>query len=263
MSNSTTPSAVSIPTDSKEDIQKFIAIIADAFEETALTTAFISEIDATPPPYPSTSIDTARRHRHFAQGILDSAGSGAELVQAGNWSAIALWEPPSYVGKPFIDSKARPGPLLSEWKARVKAAQRRCLAITPARSGDHDQVDSTRTSPEVSASESESVEAATEETKLRPFYHLSFLARNPSSPRVPGSINAVISPFLERARAENVPAWLEATTRQAATVYAHHGFRLVEAITIGAGKVDAKGWPKEGGEGVTAYAMIFDQHLRD
>ncbi|KIX02282.1 uncharacterized protein Z518_08221 [Rhinocladiella mackenziei CBS 650.93] len=241
------------------DLNHFINIITDAFSETALTTAFIADIDGTKPPYPSPSIDSARRFRHFSQGILDSAASNAELVQAGNWSVIALWEPPTYVGKAFIDSRTRPGELLAEWREKVKAAKARCLGLASSKTSiasDSPSPESEDTRPEVEFEPG---------PQLRPFYHLSFLARNPSAPRVEGSINAVMTPFLERARAENVPAWLEATTRQAVRVYEHFGFRVVEGIVVGQGKVDAGGWPTQdgSGEGVTAWAMIFDGHLRD
>lgn len=226
------PSATHINPHSKDDIDHFITVIVDSFSSVALTTAFIVNNDSTPPPYPSPLIDSSRRQRHFAQGIIDSAESGAELVQAGNWSAVALWEGPTYQGKPFIESKARPGPLLAEWRGKVMEAKKKYLSAP--------------SSP-------------TDASQIRPFYHLSFLARNPSAPKVSGSIAAVIEPFLQRARDEGVPAWLEATTRQAATVYEHFGFRLVEEITIGVGSIDCQGWPKEDGEGVTAYAMIYDQ----
>ncbi|KIV84394.1 hypothetical protein PV11_00177 [Exophiala sideris] len=245
------PSYKVISPESSTDLNNFIDIITEAFASTALTTSFIVDNDKTPPPYPSPSIDVNRRQRHFAQGILDSAHSNAELVQAGDWSAIALWEPPSFQGKAFIDSKARPGVLLSEWRGRVKAAKSKHLAMHSNSSTD---------SESNSTSDSDN-----NEPQLRPFYHLSFLARNPSVPRVAGSINAVMLPFLQRAQAEHVPAWLEATTPQAVKVYEHFGFRVVEEIVIGKGRLDAQGWPSVDGkgEGVTAWAMIYDPHLKD
>ena len=268
----TTPQYTPISPDSHTDLSRFVDIITSAFTTTALTNTFIVEIDNTPPPYPSELITHARRERHFSQGILDSAHSNAELVQAGNWSAIALWEPPNYVGKAFIDSKARPGALLAEWRWKVKAAKEKYLAVpkaqskagTDANSRPKSNSTSNGASPSVSSSSSSSSSSGPDsEVGIRRYYHLSFLARNPSVPRVDGAINAVIAPFLQRARDENVPAWLEATMLQAAKVYEHFGFRVVEAINVGKGKVDAMGWPKEGGEGLTAYAMIYDEHLRD
>ncbi|OAL39504.1 hypothetical protein AYO20_01374 [Fonsecaea nubica] len=273
MSSSTsTPTCVAIATDSHaDDVSNFISIITAAFSSTALTTAFIVDIDGTPPPFPSPLIDTARRQRHFSRGILESAASGAELVQAGDWSAIALWETPTYQGKPFMDSKAQPGPLLSEWRARVKSAKQTYLAAPSSSSSSSSAAanpeESTSNTPSGSVSEDSSSDHQhaqdSQDQPLRPFYHLSFLARNPARPRVPGSINAVMTPFLERAKAEGVPAWLEATTPQAVRLYERFGFRVVEEIVVGKGRVDALGWPAQGENagGVTAWAMIFDSHL--
>ncbi|KIW19575.1 hypothetical protein PV08_00148 [Exophiala spinifera] len=255
-----------IPSDSQDDLDHFIDIISDSFAATALTTSFIVDNDKTPPPYPSPLVNKDRRRRHFASGILDSAASGAELVQAGNWSAVALWEPPHFQGKAFIDSKADPGTLLTEWRGRVSAAKARCLALPPSTELSP-STDSDSTSTSDSDGDKEAAPAPPEEQQLlRPYYHLSFLARNKSVSKVEGSINAVMTPFLNRARDENVAAWLEATTPQAARIYEHFGFRIVEKITIGKGKIDHEGWPSgdgQEGEGVTAWAMVYDQHLRD
>ena len=96
--------------------------------------------------------------------------------------------------------------------------------------------------------------------KIKPekHWHLQFLARNPDIPPVAGSITAVVQPFLDRAKADNVPAWLEAVDERSVKVYEHFGFRLVEKITLGKGKVNSLGWPEEGGEGVSGYCMIKD-----
>lgn len=228
-----TLNAVPIDVDSKDQLDQFISIIVHAFSTTPLTTAIIANHDSTPPPYPSPLIDYARRHKHFSQGIIDSASSGAEIVQAGDWSAVALWEAPDFKGKAFIDSKAKPGPLLGEWRTKVTAAKKKYLS------------------------------SPTDPDQIRPFYHFSFLARNTAVPKVSGSIAAVIEPYLQRARDEMVPAWVEATTKQAAGIYTFYGFRLVEEITIGKDQLDAAGWPCENGEGVKAYALIYDGHLQD
>ena len=100
------------------------------------------------------------------------------------------------------------------------------------------------------------------ERKLKPHWHLAFLARDPAKSDVKGAISAVMLPFLERAREEGVPIWLEATYPHAVAVYEHYGFRVCEEVVIGAGKVGPDGWPKEDGEGVRAWGMIFDGHIQ-
>ncbi len=95
------------------------------------------------------------------------------------------------------------------------------------------------------------------ELKPEKYYHLQFLARNPDVPLIPGAVTAVIQPFLDRARAEGVPAWLEAVDERSVRLYEHFGFHLVEKVTMGKGKVNAFGWPEDGGEGVSGWCMIY------
>jgi hypothetical protein len=77
-----------------------------------------------------------------------------------------------------------------------------------------------------------------------------------------GVAHALITPFLEKARQENVPAWLEAINDHARDVYSHFGFRVVEEVRIGEGKVDSKGNVAEGGDGILVYGMIFESEGR-
>jgi hypothetical protein len=80
-----------------------------------------------------------------------------------------------------------------------------------------------------------------------------------SSDSLTGAVRALVSPFLDRARAEKVPVWLEATNEHARDVYAHLGFTFVEEFRSGKGVVNSEGWVQENGEGegVVIYAMIF------
>jgi len=157
------------------------------------------------------------------------------------------------------------GPILLEWRQKVKGAKVRYLSLSAEDQKHGNGVpddESMHMPPTHQESDITAPTAETSEMKLRPFYHLAFLARNPDVPSVPGAISAVVLPFLDRARNEGVPAWLEATTPHAAAVYQHFGFRVVDHITIGVGKINADGWPEEGGQGVTSYAMIYDSHLQ-
>ncbi len=95
------------------------------------------------------------------------------------------------------------------------------------------------------------------------FWHLSFLARDPERRGGgKGAVSAVVRPFLERARAEAVPAWLESVDVHAVEVYEHYGFRVCEKMVMGEGVVGADGWPQEGGDGFVVWAMVFDAYLR-
>lgn len=63
--------------------------------------------------------------------------------------------------------------------------------------------------------------------------------------------------YQEKAQTENLPIWLEATTPSSRNLYLSMGFREVEEITLGKGKVTADATPKPGGSGVSLYAMMW------
>jgi hypothetical protein len=171
------------------------------------------------------------------------AEQNAILTEAGDWAAVASWEPPLYSGPPFSRAKSNPGPILSEW--RVAVARMRAQYVGYAEEG------APGPGPEKGAPQEEV-------RKLKSHYHLSFLARVPGREHVEGAVSAVMLPFLARAREEGVPVWLEATYPHAVAVYQHYGFQICEEVTIGVGRVGADGWPREGGPGVKAWGMLWD-----
>lgn len=204
---------------SPDGVERLIDIINDAFVAVPMSSTFIVEIDNTPPPYPSPLVDHARRRRHFAQGIKDGFDSGTICLQAGDWSAVAIWEPPNFQGKVFT-AEGGAGPLRTEWRSRIAAAKAKHL-------GD------------------------------KPFWHLAFLARNPKEASAPGAISALVKPTLEKAKAEGTPVWLEAVDERGVAIYTKWGFELVDHVSLGAGTHDKLGWPEEGGEGISGYCMIY------
>lgn len=216
---------------------RFQSGIASAFIDSRLSIAFISEIDSTPPPYPSPSIDRARMLHHLGPGVTGAAEGNAVLLEAGDFSALAVWETPSFTGQPFASQHSpNIGPIRGSWRRIVREAKIKYLGTRINEQG---------------------------EEVLNPHYHLDFLVRNPEVPRVPGAISAVIKPMLQEAVKEGVPAYLQATYEHAVEVYESYGFRVVEVVTVGEGKRSASGWPEEGGPGVKGWMMLFDGHLRD
>lgn len=212
------PLAVGLQPQPATDPGRVADIIVDAFATIPLLFAFLLEIDSDASYSPSAPPDRARRHAFYAPGIANLIGDGAITVQAGDWSSVAIWEPPGFVGRPFTNSGSA-GPLRTEWRARVGAAKSKYL-------------------------------------EDKPFWHLGFLARNPAMDSVPGAISALIRPYLDRARADGVPVWLEAIDERGVAIYEHFGFRLVEHVVVGKGTHSKSGWLEEGGEGVSGYCMI-------
>lgn len=218
-------------------LTRFLDGIAAGFSNTRLSRAFITEIDNTPPPYPSPSFNTARVRQHVAANITQGAHDGSEVVEAGDFSALAVWETTAYRGLAFTDAIKDVGPIRSQWRNAVARLKEQSIGLETKADGSQG---------------------------LKPFYHLGFLVRNPNVDSVPGAISAVVRPWLARAEQECVPVWLEATYPHARDIYLHFGFRVVETIFIGQGSRSAEGWPATGEEatGVQAWMMIYDKHLR-
>lgn len=59
------------------------------------------------------------------------------------------------------------------------------------------------------------------------------------------------------AQSENLPIWLEATTRNSRDLYLSLGFQQIEEITLGKGKVTANAEVQAGGPGIPLYAMVW------
>jgi len=72
-----------------------------------------------------------------------------------------------------------------------------------------------------------------------------------------GLAKAIMHYHQEKAKSENLPIWLEATTESSRHLYLSMGFQEVEQITLGKGKVDAEATVRPGGPGVTLYAMVW------
>lgn len=100
------------------------------------------------------------------------------------------------------------------------------------------------------------------EAGVEEFYYLFFVATREDA-RGKGLSSALIGKLQERAGAEGLPVWLEATTEHSAGVYAKLGFERCGTVVLGKGKVGADGLGKVGGEGVSIYCMIWWPEKRE
>lgn len=231
-STSITPTSIShLPTvtvsSSPEYARRLIEHLARSFSTNPTIISIIAEVDDMQQP-PFAPITYERRMKHFESGsILPSAESGALIAEADDWTAASLWEPPGFERGMASSRYRNPLPVLKEFIAKAAAAWAKYLGA---------------------------------EYQNR-HWHLSFLARDPSKTGK-GAVSAVMRPFLERAKEDGVPVWLESVDLHAVEVYEHYGFRVCEKMTMGKGVARPDGWLEECGEGFTVWAMVFDQHLR-
>ena len=73
-----------------------------------------------------------------------------------------------------------------------------------------------------------------------------------------GAVRAIMDTYLNKAKEEGLPVWLESTNIHARDVYLHLGFKVVEEVWLAVGKADKFGNRIEGGEGIIIYAMIVE-----
>lgn len=214
---------------SDEYIEKLIPIIAHGFSTAVITIRAIIETDANNAISTTRSTVTQKRlEEHFAPSTYALTRDGAIIAEAGDWAAAALWEPSGFSLKsPPMNhngSRAGPsGPTIDEFWETSTRIKRKCL-------GDK-VVDEAR------------------------YWHLSRIARAKGR-NEKGAVSAIILPFLEKAKLESVPVWLESTAKNARDMYSHFGFEVVDEIVIGCGRLDAHGEENDNGEGIKSWAMV-------
>ena len=155
--------------------------------------------------------------------INTKCDAGAFLVEAGDFAAVACWQPPECTGVAGFGQDADQ----IEREGRVAFAE--FLR---------------------GVSERKKVTFSGEER----YWQLSLMAREPGR-KEKGVVRAVMEWGLERARREGCRVWVEAGSGRARDVYGWFGFRVVEELRIGRGVFDGEGRRREGGEGVGTWLM--------
>jgi len=246
-------------------LDTFIHLLSHSYLTTPLTTAFITEIDGTPSSADLSQVMTPQRlTKHFTLGITAAAKSNVILIESNNFTAAALFEPPDFCGIPPSQARRNPGPILQEWRSAARKLKAKYLSIPDSGEHSYDQP----------AAPSQSSGAPSEDPypadfnkdvdfETRPFYHLAMIARDPnaSGDKSDKAWKECMEYFLQKAKRENIPVWLETASEGSVGEYEALGFRVAEMVVIGKGRVSEKGWPEQNGEGVKTWAMIWDEHL--
>ena len=158
---------------------------------------------------------------------------GAFIVESNDSAAVACWEPPDATAQENAEiwdgfdmmqviPDAERRPIFMDFLAQIAGAKRRVFP------------------------------------RNQRYWHLSLMARDPQR-NDKGAVRAVIEPYIQRAREEGVPVWLEAGNERARDVYMWVGrFRVIGEIVSGKGEFDKAGRRAgEGrGEGVRTWLMV-------
>lgn len=253
-----------VPT--QEDLETFLDLLSTCYQNVPLTTAFITEIDKVSQGTEFSPLSPDRLKQHFGLGLPLAFKSNVLLttVSSGSSSkplAAVLFEPPDFSGIPPAQARKEPGPILSQYRAVARALKAKHMAMPET--GPH-QWD-TPASPSQSSSGPSGDPYPTEfnkdiNTEVRTFFHLSLLVRDTSAPKAQTAqaVKDAMTVFLDKAKAADVPIFLEASSLESKNEFESWGFKAVEEAAVGQGKVDARGWPTQGGSGVKVWGMVFN-----
>lgn len=97
--------------------------------------------------------------------------------------------------------------------------------------------------------------------EIRPFYHLAFIAREEGEgAEAVGALGAVVADVQGRAGGEEVPIWVTVSSARWKAVMESFGFRVVDEVVVGEGRVDERGWPSSdrAAVGVRVWALMWE-----
>lgn len=90
----------------------------------------------------------------------------------------------------------------------------------------------------------------------RGYWYGIFICTN-AMDRQKGLASSLVSYALDLARKDGRPVWIEAPSFKTAQLYQGLGFEHAGQVVVGKGAVGTDGLAKEGGEGITAWGMIY------
>lgn len=253
-------------TTTQQDLDDFIELLSTAYQTVPLTTALITEIDNVSPAAQAEKLSPQRLKQHFGLGLPAAFKSNVLLTTVTSPSsrlplAAVLFEPPDFSGTPPSHARKAPGRTLTEYRAAARMFKARYLAMPET--GPH-QWD-TPASPSQASSGPSGDPYPNEfnkdiNTEVRPFYHLSLLARNTAADagQAAQAVKLAMQEYLDKAKKEDVPILLEATSPESKAEFEKFGFKSVGDVGIGVGRVNRAGWPTENGEGIDIWAMLYN-----
>ena len=149
--------------------------------------------------------------------IMHYYDHGAEIVEAGDYDAVAIWTIPGHPVDVGRTSDAEFN------KVFIDESQRTKEAIIP---------------------------------KGMPYYYLFMVGKDLESGKR-GAVRAIFEEYIKRAEAEGAALVLEAIAEHAREVYEYFGFKTYLTMNYGRGEVDSVGNVDKNGEGHKAYLMIY------
>ncbi|QLG73226.1 hypothetical protein HG535_0E03100 [Zygotorulaspora mrakii] len=95
------------------------------------------------------------------------------------------------------------------------------------------------------------------------YYYLFMVGKDPSQPKVRGSVKTMLNHYKERADKDNCAIVLEAISEHARSVYEYFGFKVYLTFKYGESEVNTQGVLDLNGEGFTGYLMLYHKDAQN
>ncbi|KAI1492950.1 hypothetical protein F5X96DRAFT_624360 [Biscogniauxia mediterranea] len=212
----------------KERIAQTVAILTAAFKDDPVYAYFLVDLpEEKRQPFLSTLLTA------FTKA---STLNGGLILEAGPWGSCAILIPPGRtIDNPRTILRAGILPILKTLK--ISGCKRFLIEY-----------------PEGAKRAKEKGMTKRERAAFWYLFHIGTLPSRQGQ----GLAGALIERMKDLARGDGGrPIWLEASTPKSRAVYARHGFRDVDEVVLGKGRVGPDGRAEDGGDGVMVYAMIW------
>ena len=209
----------------KERIESASALYKDAFRDDPVVTYMLCNL----------SIEARYTYlMSYFRALMTGAGlNNAIFEEAADWSACSVLMPPGCRADNTwtLLSAGLPQVL---WKIGFKGCYRMLGEYAPL----------------TDAAKAKGLKGAKE------YWYIFFVATDKPS-RGKGLSSALLRKAQERAQADGLPLWLEATTEYSWKLYAKLGFETVEELRLGEGVAAVSGTQCKGGPGLPIWAMVW------
>ncbi|KAI1748930.1 hypothetical protein F4782DRAFT_542482 [Xylaria castorea] len=212
----------------EERIDKVAEILAASFHEDPLYTYILHDL-AEPKR-------TAYLPKLLRGVVAACVLNGGSIIEVGDWSACAVFMPPGR--KPDnVHTLVRAGIASMIWDLGIASAKRLII--------------------EYPAAVNRVISGVLSKEEIQVGYWYGIIMCTAPGNRQKGLASSLVSYVQDLARKDGRPMWIEAPSFKTAQLYLNLGFEHAGRIVAGRGVVGTNGLAKPGGEGITAWGMVY------
>ncbi|CCF57781.1 hypothetical protein KAFR_0D01350 [Kazachstania africana CBS 2517] len=197
-----------------QNIEAVADVLSKAFKGVPGDDYFVHKFNNIPLTVP---LDEAKVKELRLGTVSFFKGQGAEIIQANNFDAVAIWQTPDVT---ITAGEVSDQGFNEKYIQMVKRAVRKVIPDEMKR------------------------------------YYLFMIGRDPNGV-TKGSVRSIFEYYKNRADIENSAIYLESISEAAKSVYEYFGFKNYLTFQVGVGEVNSLGKQDPQGKGFTMYLMVY------